>query len=184
MSVLPFNSAVSFCPPTFYRKNACSSSTRVIFATPIAFTQLGDPGWSLLLAPCVLAPQTMNDGEEPPVQQTSASLLFQSHADTLPDLCRTICKHYTIQNPGGCMAQSSLCHKIVLSPYMTGKSFLVASFANPAYGLTAPSPGPGAPPLPVGLTMTVQFHGSLAPAPPSAKPNVGCTPCPFDCGFM
>ena len=53
--------------------------------------------------------------------------------------------------------------------YITGKSFRLASLANPAKGLTAPSPGPGAPPLPVGLTMTVQFHGSLAPAPASAS---------------
>ena len=78
--------------------------------------------------------------------------------------------------------QSSLRHKVVLSAYITGKSFLFASFANPAYGLTAPSPGPGAPPLPVGLTMTVQFHGSLAPAPPNSKLNVGCIPHPFGCG--
>ena len=53
--------------------------------------------------------------------------------------------------------------------YITGKSFRLASLANPAKGLTAPSPGPGAPPLPVGLTMTVQFHGSLAPATASAS---------------
>ena len=59
-----------------------------MLATPIALTQLGEPGGSLLLAPCVLAPQIRNDGEEPPEQQTSASLLFQSHADTLLDLHR------------------------------------------------------------------------------------------------
>ena len=69
-----------------HRKNASRSSGNVILAIPIAFTQLGEPGGRRLFAPCVLAPQTMNAGDEPPVQQTSASLLFQSHADTSLDL--------------------------------------------------------------------------------------------------
>ena len=57
-----------------------------MLAIPIALMQLGEPGGRSLLAPCVLAPQIRNDGDEPPEQQTSASLLFQSHADTLLDL--------------------------------------------------------------------------------------------------
>ena len=64
-------------------KNACSIAARVMLARPIALVHEGDPGGRLDFPPCVLAPHTMNEGELPPVQQTSASLEFQSQAETL-----------------------------------------------------------------------------------------------------
>lgn len=65
-----------------YAKKDSSSCTNVMLATPTAFVQDGDPAGKCDRAPCVDAPQIMNDGELPPVQQTSASLLFQSHPGT------------------------------------------------------------------------------------------------------
>eukprot|EP01043_Picozoa_sp_COSAG02_P083795 COSAG02_NODE_21746_length_776_cov_1.450517_1_plen_88_part_10 len=54
----------------------------------MAFVEEGDPGGSCDLPPCVEAPQMMNAGVLPPVQHTSASLLFQSHP--AGSFCRTV----------------------------------------------------------------------------------------------
>ena len=70
------------------------------------------------------------------------------------------------QNPNHLKVPNSALKRWRTSFSITGKSLRAASLAKPTNGATAPSPGPAAPPRPVGLIITRHLH--------TWRPRVGC----------